>query len=336
MDLTFTNARFEDVGLLDVAAGDFAFGIDENDFDLILAGGSGVPEQRTLVYDESGVVGGIVRGYKSEEETGLLHVVGDTWTGLLDSRVLMPEGDYFKVSGGLKGCMEAVISNLGLGGMFVVSSETASVNVSHTFTGSRDALHGDTGRYMRGWQAMWQMLSDNGLKARFEWNPAGKRVVVTGLRRGDYTDAESIATGIASVNVSNRSTVNHLVCLGQGDLAARMVRHVYLDANGSASTAQTLTGNSEIADVYDDSSAGTESELIAHGKKKLADLYAKSQQVAIGVPDGSVDFDLGDLVGGTDEKTGVSAKAIVTKKVVSLDGDAVSAKYESTVRTALR
>lgn len=334
MELTFTDASLNDLGILDYTSCDFASGIDENDFDIVLADSSGVPAEGAFVYDESGGVGGVVRGYESERSTGLLHVIGDTWTGLLDRYVLVPsEGAYFSVSGDLNACIRALLSQIGAPSLFKASSSSSGVSVSHTFQGRHDATQRDTGRFMGGWAALWQLVSEHGCKCRLSWKPERRRIVVSGFRRADYTDAESLDAGVANVHVSRERPVNHLVCLGRGEGADRLVRHLYADRVGNVSESQSLKGLDELADVYDDGGADDEEKLISDGRKKLKELFAKSQTVRIGVGAEGASFELGDLIGGTDSKTGVSASAIVTKKVVECEGGATSITYESTVRS---
>lgn len=335
MELTYTDASFADVGILDVASADFAFGADENDFDIVLAATSGVPEVGALVYDESGSVGGIVRGYQSEYDSGTLHVLGDTWTGIMETHVLCPPSGsaYFSVSGDLNACIGSLISQLNLASFFKRYPAGYGRSITHTFKGDRtDSAQSDTGRYMCGWSALWQMLVDNACKARFTFDPESKTVTVRGTGRRNYTDSESIDAGASSVNVSERRPVNHLVCLGHGELASRTVLHLYADSNGSISTNQTLTGLDEVAEVYDDNGAENATELRADGTAKLKDLWADSQSVTVGTESETVEFELGDLIGGTDAKTGVYAEAIVSKKVVRMDGSSVTTKYETTVR----
>ena len=336
MELTFTNERLEDVGLLDYSSADFAFGVDENDFDIVLARESGVPEDGAVIYDESGEVGGVVRGSSTESDSGLLHVVGDTWMGVLDSYVLMPPSGqaYFSVTGAVGQCARQLVARLGLEWLFSVSDRASSTVVSHTFTGNRtDSTQQDSGRYMGGWAALWQLLSDNRCKARFSWDPEAHKVSVIILPRGDRTDAESVAAGAAEVHVSRRKPINHLVCLGQGDLAQRTVVHVYMDERGRIVSSKVLTGMDEIQAVYEDSGAEDQNALRKSGASKLKEYYADSQTVAINVANEDTVYEVGDLIGGTDIATGVQATATVSKKVLRFDGYKTTITYSSTIRS---
>lgn len=330
MDLTVTDASWRDVGIVTPTDGDFAWGQDENDFSVDMMGQ--VPEEGALMYADGSEIGGIVRGYSTQTDIGTFSVVGDTWTGVLDSHVLGPDNGqaYYTVSGDVRDCASTLIGRLGLGGLFVVASGRTGVVVSHTFQGSQDASQQDAGRYMGGWQAMWQLLYEHGCKARFAWDDVAKRVVMTVDRRHDWTDAESQSAGLAVVGVSRRAPTNHLICMGKGDLADREILHLYADARGNVSTTQTLTGLHEIAETYDDSSKEGD-ELRSDGAKKLRDLWADSQTVDITAANG-VSFDLGDVIGGTDARSGIGATAVVSKKVASFKQGRVSWSFSSTVR----
>lgn len=332
MELTFTDRSWADVGLLDASSSDWAWGADENDFEIILSETSGVPEVGALVYGEDGDVGGIVRGYESEYETGVLRVRGDTWAGVLDCFTLCPPSGaaYYSVSGSMRSCVSSLLSRLGVGWLFTVSSASSTRQVSHTFKGARSSTQSEAGRFMGGWAALWQLAADNGMKVRMRYDAALRKVSVTVMPRKDWTDAESIDAGLAQVKVSTSSPVNHLVCLGEGELEQRTVLHLYADERGNVSTHQTLTGADEISATYDYASSD---DLAADGAKKLREEWEASQEVKVGTSGEGAAFEVGDLIGGTDAKTGIYAEAVVTKKVVRIDGAEVTTTYESTVRS---
>lgn len=332
MELTYTDLSGQDVALLDFARADFAWGADENDFAVTLTPASGVPAEKTIIYAEDTDMIGIVRGYDSR---GTLKLIGRTWTGELDAKVLcpLPGKAYYSVSGELNECLRALISRLRMDWLFSVTREKSGVHIDHTFKGSRDAAQQDTGRYMGGWSAMWQMLLASGCKVSARWDPQIKRVVLAGSKRADYTDDEGLATSKAIISASKSEAVNHLVCLGKGDMADRTVVHVYADKYGNVSSKQTMFGRDEIADTYDDANAEDAAELISDSYAKLKELRESAQEIAVLVRGDSTVMDVGDLVGGTDAITGISAQAVITKKVVTTDGLRTTASYETAVRS---
>lgn len=332
MELTYTDVSFHDVGLVEPYDGDFAYGNSENDFSVDTTGDS-IPEVGAMMYSEGSDVGGIVTGYSSDAAMGTFSVVGDTWTGVLDRRVVGPDSgsDYLTLSGDVRDIVAALVSRVGLTGLFRVAEGRTGVKASHTFTGSTSSEQQDAGRYMGAWAAIWQVCVDHGCKCRFAWSDVERRVIVTVARLADYTDDEAQSAGLATVGVSIRKPTNHLVCLGKGDLKAREVLHLYADRSGNVSTSQSIKGVDEIAEVYDDSSAEGD-KLRKDGTKKLRELWQASQEVTVKSGTTSSDFDLGDVIGGTDPWSGLTARAIVTKKVASFKQGTLTYTYTSTVR----
>lgn len=332
VELTYTDASFHDVGLIEPYDGDFAYGNSENDFSVDTTGDS-IPEVGAMMYAEGSDVGGIVTGYSSDAAMGTFSVVGDTWTGVLDRRVVGPDSgsDYLALSGDVRDIVAALVSRAGLTGLFRVAEGRTGITASHTFTGSTSSEQQDAGRYMGAWTAIWQVCVDHGCKCRFAWSDVERRVIVTVARLADYTDDEAQSAGLATVGVSIRRPTNHLVCLGKGDLKAREVLHLYADRSGNVSTSQTIKGVDEIAEVYDDSSAEGD-KLREDGTKKLREAWQSSQEVTVKSVPTSATFDLGDIIGGTDPWSGLTARAIVTKKVASFKQGSMKYTYTSTVR----
>lgn len=59
----------------------------------------------------------------------------------------------------------------------------------------------------------------------------------------------------------NRRGINHLICLGKGDLKDRLIIHLYTDQNGTISqTQQYFKGAEEIVAIYD--SSGSERDIL--------------------------------------------------------------------------
>lgn len=330
MELILTDTSWDEVGTLPYEGGDFELG-DSNDFALKLPPGAEIPADGCLVYSEDGEVGGIVRGVESSG--GEVTVTGLTWAGLLGEAVLEPAAGsaYWSDSGTVERIAARLIARLpGVGPLFAVSGSTGSGNVRHVFSGSRDSTQQDSGRYMSGWAALWQLCIEHGCKATFAYDPDSRKIAVAMSAAEDRRDDEAAYACGASVSVTRTHPPNMLVCLGQGDLAARTVVRLYADRAGNVSGSQSIAGAEICARIYDDSSAEDEATLRSHGEAKLRSLISDAMQVKVDAPD--VDWDLGDVVGGTDEATGVSAEAVITRKVVKLDGGSASREYDTSVR----
>ena len=334
MDLVITDAEWNDLGTISPSNGDFAYGSEENDFSLDLDYGV-VPEVGALLYAEGTDLGGEVTGYESDVGNGYFSVTGQTWTGILNRRILCPPSgsDYFSVSGDCRDCVASIVSASGADYLFEVAGGKTGVTTSRTFkTFQVHRTPNDADRYMPAWNAVWMTVSRCGCSARLAYDPTRRKVVMTVRRRAEYTDEEAASAGVALLGVTRSTPANHLVCLGAGDLRARTVAHVYADATGAVSTSRSLTGRREVMEVYDDAQAEDLASLVADGESRLRDLWGSSQSVSVATGNPSVAFDLGDLVGGTDVRTGIKASAVISKKVARFDRGNVTWTYSSTVR----
>ena len=71
--------------------------------------------------------------------------------------------------------------------------------------------------------------------------------------------------------------MNHLICLGSGQLEERLVVHLYADTNGTISQTQTQFGIDEICATYEYSTIETEEELIQEGIGRFESLKASDE-----------------------------------------------------------
>lgn len=335
MDLTLTDSEWRDVGTVEPTSGDFAYGNDENDFEVSFDGGGHMPEEGALLYADGSDIGGMVTGYRSDTDTQAFSVIGMTWTGLMNNRVLTPPSGkaYYSVSGDARDCVAQIVRDTGLGYLFTVAPGKSGVKVSRTFKSTAIyAAPNDSERYMHVWDAIWMLLARSTCSVWLEYDAEGKKVVIHVTARREWSGDEAASAGVAVIGVTRDAPVNHLVCLGSGEGAGRTVLHLYADSAGRVSTTQTLTGRWEIVDVYDDSGAEDTATLQADGTSKLKELYSDSQIVSVTAANENITYELGDLVEGTDEQSGVSARAIISKKVATFDRGSVSWSYTSSER----
>ena len=67
---------------------------------------------------------------------------------------------------------------------------------------------------------------------------------------------------------NNQRDINHMICLGKGELKDRLVIDLYVDQNGKIGQTQFFQGVDEIADIYDSSSSEYE-DLLKGGTERL-------------------------------------------------------------------
>lgn len=303
--LTYTDANWIEIGSTSRFALDLAFGNDENSFEVQLPSDISL-ESGSLVYVDGTEFGGIVRK-PIESHDGMATAFtyfGETWHGIIGSRCLRPEAgkDWLTASGEANSVLASLVARTGLGDIFSVSSEESSIEVSHQFERFEDAYSG-----------IRKMLAKSSAKLRIEKQP-GSKPVLSAVSRDSYIDETDASR--YSYEISDEVPINHMICLGKGDLAERIIVDLYADADGNVSRTQSIFGRDYRQYVYELSSA-EESELIEKGTEKLTELQ-RTFAVELGLPD-EESFDVGDVVGVVSSESGRSITADVTKVIVKSD-----------------
>lgn len=304
MELIYTDSAWEEAGCLDVDSADFAIG-DENNFEITVA--KSVPlEYKSLVYAPGTEYGGMLTKIKASSGSDSCTWSGDTWHGLLASRIVSPpaDSDYLTVGGEANSVLQYMIGWLGLSDLFTASGARSGVRV--------DGYRFE--RYVDGYAALRAMLAASGGKLLVSFDD---KAVLSAApvedHSGDEVDSEH-----ASITVTKDfRPYNHMIAMGEGDLRDRVRVDLYADRDGAVSTVQTIFGIDERVYYYDYSSADAAS-LAEDGEKKLKELQ-NPVQCEIDLDDDE-SFSIGDIVGGRESMTGISASAPVTKKILRING----------------
>ena len=124
----------------------------------------------------------------------------------------------------------------------------------------------------------------------------------------------------------NKRGVNHLICLGKGELQNRIVAHLYTDQNGNIGRVQYYKGNDEIAEVYD--SSGSEmDDLIKNGTKKLEEVKSRTEyNMTMEKIEGNID--IGDIVGGRDYLMEMSVTKPIGRKIWTISEGEEKIEYK--------
>jgi hypothetical protein len=310
--LVVTDPRRVDEGAVADYQMDLAFGDSEQSFEVTL----GAPRLGggAYVYIDGTEYGGIVDGIKADTtSTAGITYVGRTWHGILAGKIVSPPkgADYRTFAGDANRAVADIISHVGLSSLFHVADAASGIHVDYQYA-----------RYIDAYTALKDMLASAGavlcmrrIAGRVEcW--AEPAATIDGQVDSDLVDFES---------ESRTLVTNHLVCLGEGELAARTVVHLYADADGNVSQRRTFSGVDEIAEVYDYSSADR-AKLIEDGTKKLKDMQsAGSIEVDV---HGARDWRIGDWVTGRNNQVGTVVTSQVTKKIVKVQRGVMTVQYE--------
>ena len=316
MDLIYTNAKRVDQGVLSAYAFDLSFGASENDFEMTLGANEALLESGAFVYMEGTEYGGMVGGMKTSTNGESITYKGRTWHGIINSKVIQPDAgeDYLVVSGDAHEILSMLIDRMGLSGLFVAAENPSNVNVK------KYKFH----RYCKGYDGIRDMLEDNGAKLKIAW--VDRAIVLSAEPIVDYTDSP-IDGDIATLTVERHDKkVNHLICLGKGNLAEREVIHLYVDQFGRIGDVQYYTGVDEYAETYENSNS---EDLRSDGIKKLKELQ-NSDNAKIALPETEgLFYDIGDIVGASEVRTKVSVSERVTQKIVKINNGVVSTEYKT-------
>lgn len=264
MDLIYTNADREDVGVLFDYQFDLAFGADENDFQLTIPLNKHCCQPGSFIYIEGTEYGGIVDSVEVDTDRQEVVYSGRTWHGILEGHIIQPDGgyDYYVVEGDAHNVISAIIEKLKLGDIFTVSEEKSDIQIGkYKFA-----------RYTDAYEGICDMLADNSGKLMMEHND--DTIVLSAVWHKDFSKDEEWDDSQVDFNVKkNYRPVNHLICLGSGSLKDRHIIHLFTDENGGIqpyttkespvedadyildTTKQLLFGLDEVAEVYDYSDA---------------------------------------------------------------------------------
>jgi hypothetical protein len=297
---------------------DFEIGDKENSFLITCnrAEWENVPDN-ARIYIPGTEYGGMYKRLESDTRYNAVAVGGYTWRGMLQNKVICPPSgeDYAVDSGELNQILARRVSTA-LPGLFVGSEESTGVTVSYRY-----------GRYVTLYEGLKEMLRSAGYKMRIQYDQEQCRVVVDAVPIVDYSAQIEYSSDMNSnySMVINKMGVNHLICLGSGELKDRTVIHLYADVNGVISQTQTQFGADEVTDVYD--YAGAEADNLIESGTDQMKANASKNEFAIDL-ESAQDVAVGDIVGCRDYITGNTMTAPITTKVVKWKNGFETVEYQ--------
>ena len=255
---------------------------------------------------------------RSESTTGEdLHIYkGWTWRGLLDQAVISPPSgaDYYTASGDLHEIMAGLVTSR-FSGLFVVPETPAGKTASW-----------QADRYCTVLEGLTDLCEENGYKLKLR------------AYKGDTVKVELKAVPVMTIsgtyNEDNRLSltftddqmgINHLICMGSGELRDRQRVDLYVQADGSIGTTKYHSGRWEREQYYDYPNAESLTELEKQGRKRLKEVMSK-KTLQINRIEG-VEMDIGDIVNGYHTASGTSVSAPIDRKSFAYSGGIVRLEY---------
>ena len=263
------------------------------------------------VYIPGTEYGGFIERIQTQTDVGSITYEGWTWRGLLSQAILAPPrgADYYTDSGDLHAVMRRIVGTR-FGSLFDVPEWDAGVSVSF-----------QAERYCTYLKALTDLCLENGFKLVIRAKKSDTVHVIL--------SAEPIVTVSGSYNedsrlqlqfTENRMGINHLICLGKGDLKDRQKVDLFIDQAGNITETQFYSGLWERTATFDYGNAESLDELKKAGKEKLKELAGGSVLQINAIQD--VEMDIGDIVTGSHLDSGITTSAPIDRKILRYsDGD---------------
>ena len=294
---------------------DFLLTVPKRDFAILGKG--------CRVFDsESPSFGGMVDGVEVNTEADTVSFTGATWQGLLSRKVICPpEGQAYKIiTGSTIYIMGTLVEELGLDSLFYVygyNPDTPGEGGSYQFN-----------RYVTLLDGLTDLLKNRGgLVLSAEYEASAKKVKLTAQPPRDLTDTQSFIRSSFNYRIGKQfQPINHMICLGKGELTERTVIDLYLHANGTIDYTQQFSGADEVTYVYENTSAETPEALERFARKKFAELIRPSIEVFVSQ---GTEYQVGDIVGGYEPLTKTQATATITSLILQIDGDKKTISYKT-------
>ena len=252
----------------------------------------------------------------------------ETWMGNSFRRFLKeiiiepPSGeDYRIVSGDAHDIMRELLKD-SYDQLFTIPDRLSGIKVeSYKFDRYTDALEGFS-----------KMLAAQNARINIEIQQGGPNepffVVLSAVPIQNLSEeVEFSQDSRISINLKeSRRGINHLICLGKGELKDRQVVHLYAQLDGSIlQDKKYYTGLQERTEVYDYSSAETLEDLISNGKKRLKErMSSKAMKLKVQ----GINVQIGDIVAGRDYETGLYMQKPVVQKIVSVENGTITIEHK--------
>ena len=325
MQLTLADQNLRDIKPVMDADVDFAVGSDENDYEIKIRHDRW--DERyvygNIFYIKNTEFGGIIGKKKINTAEDTISIYGRTWRGKLDKKIIRPPSgqDYRKVSGELNTVLNTLVTEQ-FNDYFVVSQADTGVTVTNY----------QFDRYCTLLAGITKMLKSVGYKLHIEYIQQERGqpgyVELSAVPIVDYSERLELSqdSRLNFVFDEVKNGVNHLICLGKGELQDRQVIDLYVGQNGSIGTTQYYTGIQEVAETYEDTSSESD-ELEEKGREKLQELM-NSTSFSMDVESLDMEVEIGDIIGGRDYVTGMYAAKPIAKKIYKVEGGKTSLEYE--------
>lgn len=266
----------------------------------------------TYLYIPGTEYGGIIDSITHNTSDDSIVARGRSFRGLLNSKIIAPDSgqDYKVVSGNLAEILDSILVDNNLDYLYMIDPALTWITLSNY----------PIARYCSVLYLLNALESKTGLSLYLAWSAKYHKVIITYRQPIDWTSKSLyVQADITTTKTSHK--VNHLICLGSGELKNRMRVDLYADTQGRISTTQSIIGADEYTQVHDYPNAKDVDDLTTSGTAKLKELIADTP-LEVSIKDGA--YAVGDIVGGHDDLMHIKTKATISNVVVNVENGVIS------------
>lgn len=324
MDFILADSSFYDVGYIDVRkdidvdigeTDDFVMKLYLDDYKVLFG-----DLENPVFYVPNTEYGGIIADTYTPPGQDTIELCGDTWRGMLRKKIIKPPSgsDYLLVSGDAHSIMRDLLTDA-FDGMFVVPAQDCGIVFeNYQFDRYVDFLDGFT-----------KMLFSKMYRLNIEYKTGRPgHVEISAVPITDYSDTMEYSEDYGNISFSTRDVrngINHLICLGKGDLKERQVIDLYVQSDGSIGSEQYFFGMDEREAIYDYKNAESIADLESKGVEYLTELMGY-KLFDMTVRDSVAE--IGDIVGGRERATNLVIKQQITQKIIQVKNNRVSVEHK--------
>lgn len=313
MDIIAIDDSFKEQFIFNNCSADFAVGSEENDFqiDFDINFFEKAKAIKFLSVDKT-EFGGKVNSFSIDTANGTASLKGKTWRGMLSEKIIAPapNADYLTLSGEAYSIIEKLIDLAGLSDFFTVSHFQSASLSNFTFK-----------RYCTLIEGITDVLNQVGFVFILQYQNGA--VEISAIQNNDI----EIDNYDCDLSIQkNACPINHLICLGKGELKDRQVINLYLQSDGSVGENQFYFGMDERTEVYDYSNVESIEELKAAGIERLTELAKSEENFEMSLQ--NTDREIGQTITAYEHFTNEKIVKKVSKKVLTVNRNSNSIQYE--------
>ena len=232
MEFIIADRDKKELGYVDIDMDMDIGGTNDYEFSVSVKQWEDIYSQASYLYIPDTEYGGPVSRIKTSDQT--VTITGDIWRKQLEQKIIEPPAGqaYRTVSGEANAVIRELVNTM-FAGSFSVPEIDSGIQVSYQFE-----------RYVPLLSGISKMLEGCGAKLdiKFRQHQVGFTVELQALPVIDYSEELEYGSdnNIQFTTTEAQRGINHLICLGKGELADRLVVHLYADAEGNVSETQTF------------------------------------------------------------------------------------------------